>query len=620
MCGIVGYVGKKEAVKILINSLSRLEYRGYDSAGVAVIKDDGITIRKKQGRLSVLSDELHHVPLKAHSGIAHTRWATHGVPNDVNAHPHLDTAGDIAVVHNGIIENYMELKKKLQEEGCKFRSETDSEVIAHLVSKYYKGDLRKAVTTAIKHLEGSYAIAVIHQGEEGRIVGARKDSPLIIGLGQGENFLASDIPAVLEHTKKVIYVENEEIVDLTREKCSVYDISGKKVKKQIMTIKWDISQAEKGGYKHFMLKEIFEQPQILKDIFTERIKKGDKIEFEELTIPKSAFKRINQIAIVACGTAYHAGLTGKYLLEKFAKIPVWADVSSEFRYRDLIVDKKTLLIVISQSGETADTLAALREAKKRGATVLAICNVLGSSIARESHGVIYTHAGPEIAVASTKAYTAQLAILYLFAFYLAGVRGIRIPNKKKLMKALKRLPAQAREVTEQYRHHRNKIAKYAEKFHEYYLARHNKSNFLYLARNINCPNALEGALKLKEISYISAEGYPAGEMKHGPIALIDENPWVVCIAVQGSTYDKMISNIQEVKARNGFIIAIVSKGDKRISSNGNADYVVEVPKVDELFSPVLVVIPLQLLAYYVALDFGYDIDKPRNLAKSVTVE
>jgi len=618
MCGIIGYTGERGAAKVLLKGLSRLEYRGYDSAGAAVLKGGELHVRKKQGKLSVLADELKRAPLKGRTGIGHTRWATHGVPNDVNAHPHVDHKTHIAVVHNGIIENYQELRKQLRKSGYKFSSDTDSEVIAHLVAEHYKGDLCAAVRAAIKKLKGSFAIAVVHKGEPERVVGARRDSPLIVGIGKGENFIASDVPAVLEYTKNVIFLQNNEVVDLYPDRCVIYDASGRKLRKKSVTVKWDISQAEKAGYKHFMLKEIFEQPAVLDNIFKERIK-GEKVVFEELAISKAALKRARKIAVIACGTAYHAGMTGKYMLEKYARVPVWVDNSSEFRYRDPLVDRDTLVVVISQSGETADTLAALREAKKRGSKVLAVCNVLGSSISREADGVIYTHAGPEIAVASTKAYTAQLAVLYLFTYYLASIKSAGASRNRQFLRDLKKIPALADKLLGKYRSRRNRIAGYAAEFHDYYLARHNKSCFLYLARNINYPNALEGALKLKEISYISAEGYPAGEMKHGPIALIDENPWVVCIAVQADTYDKMLSNIQEIKARGGIVIGIVSEGD-RVLGRGKGSYVIEVPLVEETFSPLLVVMPLQLLAYYVAEEFGYDIDQPRNLAKSVTVE
>ncbi len=619
MCGIIGYTGKRNVTKVLLKGLSRLEYRGYDSAGIAVIEDGKILVRKKQGKLGVLEDELKRTKkIKGTTGIGHTRWATHGVPNDINAHPHLGQKGKIAIVHNGIIENYQEIKDELQKKGYKFASDTDSEVIVHLVSQEYKGDLCAAVKKAVKRLKGSFAIAAIHSEEPDRVVGARKDSPLIVGVGNGENFVASDIPAVLEYTKNIIYLENDEVVDLSKEKCIIYNTRGRKVRRKTTKIDWDISQAEKMGYRHFMLKEIFEQPQVLENILKERIK-GSKVEFKELKIPASYFKKIKNIAIVACGTAYHAGLTGQYALEKYAKVPVWVDTSSEFRYRDPLVNKETLVIVISQSGETADTLAALRESQKRGAKVLAICNVLGSSIAREADGVIYTHAGPEIAVASTKAYTAQIAILHLFTYYLASLKGKAMPGGTNFLKELKKVPAFADKTLKHCHSKKNKLSEYAAEFHEYYLARNNKSCFLYLGRNINYPNALEGALKLKEISYISAEGYPAGEMKHGPIALIDENPWVACIAVEADTYEKMLSNIQEIKARGGIVLAVVSEKDKLLRGN-KTNYVIEIPRVPEVFSPLLVVIPFQLLAYYIAVEFGYDVDQPRNLAKSVTVE
>lgn len=619
MCGIVGYIGERDAQDILLKGLSRLEYRGYDSAGVAIVKGGKIEIDKKKGKLKSLVDDLKAGPIHGTLGIGHTRWATHGVPNEINAHPHYDCKKQLAVVHNGIIENYQELKKALINDGHKFRSETDTEVIAHLIEKYYKGDLEKAVTRTIKDLKGTYAIAVVHKNEPDKLVGARADSPLIIGLGKGENFLASDAPAVIDYTKDVIFLDNHEIITLTRDSVQIKDFNGRILNKKPTRISWDINQAEKSGYKHFMLKEIFEQGDIIPKIIEERLNKKT-IHFDELKIPAKTLKGIKKLAIVACGTAYHAGLTGKYMLEEVARIPTWVDTSSEFRYRDPMVDKDTLVIIVSQSGETADSLAALREAKRKGAKVLGICNVLGSSIAREADGVIYTHAGPEIAVASTKAYTAQLTIFYLVTLYLAKLRNsISKDRYDHLVEELERVPQALVELLSEYKPEYNALAAYAEGFRKYYHEKHNKSTFLYLARNINYPNALEGALKLKEISYISAEGYPAGEMKHGPIALIDENPWVVCIAVQSKTYDKMLSNIQEIKARGGIVIAIGTEGDNEIMHH-KVNYLVEVPKIDELFSPLLVVIPLQLLAYYVALEFGYDIDQPRNLAKSVTVE
>jgi glutamine---fructose-6-phosphate transaminase (isomerizing) len=620
MCGIVGYVGRRRAQDVLLKGLSRLEYRGYDSAGIAVIKGDQIVSDKKAGKLRILVNDLKTSPIEGTTGIGHTRWATHGIPNERNAHPHFDCKRKIALVHNGIIENYHELKQDLLKEGHKFTSETDTEVIAHLIEKYYKGRLEDAVMKALKRLRGSFAIGVIHKDEPQKVVGARSDSPLIVGLGKGENFLASDAPAIIDYTKDVIFLDNHELIVLTPDSVVVKDFSGRKLNKKPTKIKWDISQAEKGGYSHFMLKEIFEQGFVLDKIIDERVERNNNIEFDELKINKGALKRFKNIAIVACGTAYHAGLTGRYMIEELAKVPCWVDTSSEFRYRDPMVGRDTLVIIVSQSGETADSLAALREAKRKGATVLGICNVVGSSIAREADGVIFTHAGPEIAVASTKAYTAQLAIFYLFTLYLARIRRAIHPKKHNyLIGEFRRVPKLVDELVDEYKPEYNNIAAYAQAFKRYYHEKHNKSCFLYLARSINCPNALEGALKLKEISYISAEGYPAGEMKHGPIALIDENPWVVCIATKSRTYEKMLSNIQEVKARGGIVIAIVTEGDKEILQH-NVNYMIEIPDVEELFSPLLVVIPLQLLAFYVAREFNYDIDQPRNLAKSVTVE
>lgn len=619
MCGIVGYIGGRKAQDVLLKGLSRLEYRGYDSAGVAILNHRAIDIIKKQGKLKVLASALADNPVIGSVGIGHTRWATHGVPSDANAHPHRDCSGKIAVVHNGIIENHLDLKKDLKKNGHKFLSETDTEVIVHLIEDYYKGNLEDAVRKTLKKLKGSYAIAVLHKDEPQKIVGVRRDSPLIVGIGNEEKFLASDVPAILDYTHEVMYLDNDEIVTLAKDSIIVRDLSGHTIQKRTTKIKWDISKAEKGGYKHFMLKEIFEQGGVIENILDERLHKGE-VAFDELKIPAAAFKRFKNITIVACGTAYHAGLTARYMIEECVKIPCSVDTSSEFRYRNPIVDKNTLVIIVSQSGETADSLAALREAKKRGCTVLGICNVLGSSIAREAHGVIYTHAGPEIAVASTKAYTAQLAIFYLVTLYLARLRKTLTTAKiSALIKEFRKCASLMGELLSEYRSEYNILAAYAQEFKKYYHAKHNKSYFLYLARNINCPNALEGALKLKEISYISAEGYPAGEMKHGPIALIDENPWVVCIATAARTHDKMLSNIQEIKARGGIVIAMVTEGDKEIMHH-NVNYMIEIPLIDELFSPLLVVIPLQLLAYYVALEFGYDIDQPRNLAKSVTVE
>jgi glucosamine--fructose-6-phosphate aminotransferase (isomerizing) len=633
MCGIIGYIGDREAVDVIIEGLGRLEYRGYDSAGIAVLNDNGIEVRKRPGKLNVLKADLKKNPLAGHVSLGHTRWATHGIPNEPNAHPHIDCKKRIVLVHNGIIENYQLLKEKLIEEGHKFRSYTDSEVIAHLIEKYYDGKLEEAVRRTVKKLEGAYAIAALHKDEPDKIVVARCESPLIIGLGESEHFVASDIPAILKYTNKVIFLDNFEIASITKDAAKIINYNKKCIEKRPIEVKWDVTQAEKSGFKHFMLKEIHEQPKIISDILKTRIKKG-RIYFEELEINEKALKQINKIAIVACGTAYHAGLSGKYMIEWLAHIPTLTDTSSEFRYRNPIVDKDTLVIVISQSGETADTLAALRESKKKGAKVLGIVNVLGSSIARESDGVIYTHAGPEIAVASTKAYTAQLAILYLFSLYLGLLRGQRTQYKvKSYLNEFKKVPNLMEKILKKYGTEKSDMIHKAQEFNREYHRRlklyyqgdpegkRRAPNccFLFLGRNVNYPSALEGALKLKEISYISAEGYPAGEMKHGPIALIDENPWTICIAPNSNLHEKMLSNMMEIRARRGIVIAIATDGDEEIKKVG-AEYIIEIPNIEQTFTPFLVAIPLQLLAYFVAREFGEDIDQPRNLAKSVTVE
>ncbi len=608
MCGIVGYIGKKEAQPILLESLKRLEYRGYDSAGIATICNGEAFLCKQKGKIKDLEKVLNNTkPSLGFIGVSHTRWATHGVPNEINAHPHPDCTERILVVHNGIIENFLELKKVLIKEGHRFKSDTDTEVVSHLVEKFYNKNLEEAVLKAIKLLKGSYALGIINKEEPWKLVCARKESPLIVGLGRGENFIASDVPAILKYTKRVIYLDNEEIAVLTRDKVKVMDFSGRENKKKIDLIKWTLSSAQKGGFPNFMLKEIFEQPAVLRQIFSTRIKMG-KIILEGLGLSEKMTREISNIIIIACGTAYHAGLVGKYLLEEFTRLPVWVDLSSEFRYRQPIIKKNTLVIAISQSGETADTLAAVKEAREKGARVISICNVVGSSITRISDGILYTHAGPEICVASTKAYIAQLGILYLLAFYIGGARGVL--NKltfNKLIAELKRLPNLVGEVIS-----RNKEIKKIANAHSHF------GSFLYLGRNINFPTALEGALKLKEISYIPAEGYAAGEMKHGPIALIDEYRAVVCIAPQSKVYEKMVSNIMEISSRNGKLIILGTEGDRRIR-----DYtkeVIYIPKTEEIFTPILCVVVLQLLAYYIAVRRGCDVDQPRNLAKSVTVE
>ncbi|MFA4992294.1 MAG: glutamine--fructose-6-phosphate transaminase (isomerizing) [Candidatus Omnitrophota bacterium] len=610
MCGIVGYIGKKDSVPILLEGLRQLEYRGYDSAGIAVFNGGKIRIVKRSGKIkdlvSLVKDSGNLS--KSNLGIGHSRWATHGAPTNINAHPHYDCSGRIAIVHNGIIENFSELKERLTGEGHVFKSETDTEVISHLFEKYYKGNAKDALIKTIKALRGSFAIGVILADEPDKLLCARKESPLIIGLGEGENFIASDVPAILRHTKKVIYLEDGEMGILTKEGAEVFDLNGRIKKKKIDAIKWSLESAQKAGFPHFMLKEIHEQPKVLKQIISARLDKDLNVVLDGFNIGDSEIKKIHNIIIVACGTAYHAGMVGKYILEKFTKIPVTVDVSSEFRYRDPIVHSNTLVIAVSQSGETADTLAAVKEAKKNKAKVVSICNVVGSSLTRISDGVLYTYAGPEIGVASTKAYTAQLAIFYLLAFYIGDKRGVfKDTAEKWLAKEFKRLPVVLEAIME------NKS--YIQEISGRHL---NFGSFLYLGRNVDYPTALEGALKLKEISYIPAEGYAAGEMKHGPIALIDEYRAVVCIAPESSVYEKIISNIQEICARHGKVIAVATEGDEAIKRFTKE--VIYIPKIDEIFSPIVSVIPLQLLAYYIAVKRGCDVDQPRNLAKSVTVE
>jgi glutamine---fructose-6-phosphate transaminase (isomerizing) len=605
-------MGNRQAQEILLNGLKRLEYRGYDSSGIAILQPgkQTLSVRKSPGKISALEKHLKTRPLKGTVGIAHTRWATHGEPNQVNAHPHGSCDGELVVVHNGIIENYEFLKQKLIKEGHRFRSQTDTEVIVHLIEKFYKGTtLEEAVRKALKLAVGSFAIGVISKNEPDKLIGARSGSPLIVGLGKNENFIASDVPAILGHTKDIIFLGESEMAVLTRKTVLITDLSGKSLQKKPTRIKWDIDSAQKQGYKHFMLKEINEQPRIMENLIHQRIQKGtNRIAFEEQHIPESRLKGVKNISIVACGTAYHAGLVGKYILESICHVPTVVDVSSEFRYRDLLINKDTLVIAVSQSGETADTLAGIREAKKHGSPILAICNVLGSTLTRESDGIIYTHAGPEIGVASTKAYTAQLLAFYIFALYLSGIKKVLAQEKiNKYIEELKKVPDLQREILKE----QGNIARLAHK-HSHF------GSFLFLGRNVNYPSALEGALKLKEISYIPAEGYAAGEMKHGPIALIDEYRAVVCVAVGSRIYEKMISNIQEIHSRKGKIIVIASRGDKGIKEM--TPEVIYIPKSDEFFSPLTVVLPLQLLAYHIAVKRGCDVDQPRNLAKSVTVE
>ncbi|MBW2553642.1 MAG: glutamine--fructose-6-phosphate transaminase (isomerizing) [Deltaproteobacteria bacterium] len=609
MCGIIGYIGEREAPQILLEGLKRLEYRGYDSAGMAVIDDGKIKIKRNEGKLDQLERSLCKDPLRGKVGIGHTRWATHGKPSETNAHPH--KAGSIVVIHNGIIENYLNLKKSLEKKGHTFKSETDTEIIAHLIQNYlFKGNsFEQAVRNALKRIKGSYAIGVICEEEPKKLIAARNESPLVIGLGEQECFMASDIPAFLSHTKKVIFLDDGEMAVLSEKGVKFNNLSGKKISKEVKTIDWSPSMAEKSGFKHFMQKEIFEQPRAFIDTFRGRIaeEKG-KIFMEDCNLTSKEVKHFEKIYIVACGTSWHAAIVGKFMIEGLCRIPVEVDLGSEFRYRDPLLNKKTLLLLISQSGETADTLAALREGLKKKARIISICNVVDSSIVRSSHGVIYTHAGPEIGVASTKAFTTQLVVLYLLALHLGKLtRRLSTDKEKSLIKDLVKLPRQVEKILEEDSTIRT-IA-------HYYM---NYRDFLYLGRGINYPIALEGALKLKEISYIHAEGYPAGEMKHGPIALIDEQMPVVVLVPKGVTFDKIMSNVEEVKARGGKIIAVAPKISKEISSK--ADIIIKIPENNGYLMPILFTIPLQLLAYHIAEFKGTDVDQPRNLAKSVTVE
>ncbi|MFH1359686.1 MAG: glutamine--fructose-6-phosphate transaminase (isomerizing) [Candidatus Omnitrophota bacterium] len=610
MCGIIGYIGEQQAAPILIDGLKKLEYRGYDSAGIGVIAKDHqrVTLLKTQGKIQALVDLIKTKGLPESTlGISHTRWATHGKPSRANAHPHADPSRQILVVHNGIIENYQELRESLKKKGYKFVSQTDTEVIVHLIRDYYKGDLVKATQAAIKRLQGAFALGVISSEHPDLLIAARIGSPLIIGLGKNENFIASDVPAILDKTKKVIYLKDGEMAAIRKDNIQLFDFQGKRRPVKVDTVSFKMGSAQKEGYAHFMLKEIHQQPKVLAQMFHARIKKNH-IDLDGISLNDKQLKEIKNIIIVACGTAYHAGMVGKYMIEQLAKLPVWIDLSSEFRYRFPIVDKKSLVIAISQSGETADTLAAVREAKAKGAKIIAICNVVGSSLAREADGVLYTHAGPEIGVASTKAYTAQLGILYLVALKLAVLKKtVTAKVYQKIIKNLKSIPALLDSVLKT----KSAIAKIAR-------ANSHFGCFLFLGRNINFPSALEGALKLKEISYIPAEGYAAGEMKHGPIALIDEYRAVVCVAPESDIYEKMISNMQEIRSRKGKIIAIATFGDATIKQH--AHNVIFVPHTYKLLTPLVVALPLQLIAYYIAVKRGCDVDQPRNLAKSVTVE
>ncbi|MBS4033784.1 MAG: glutamine--fructose-6-phosphate transaminase (isomerizing) [Ignavibacterium sp.] len=610
MCGIVGYIGDKNCVPILINGLKRLEYRGYDSAGIGILQDKKSLVVKNKGKVSFLEDRIENLSLNSNIGIAHTRWATHGIPNEQNAHPHTNHDHSIFIIHNGIIENYAVIKKSLLNQGYKFNSETDSEVLVHMIDGFIKNgnDLQKSVQLALNEVEGTYGLAVIYSNEPDKIVAARKGSPLVVGLGDNENFIASDVSAILAHTKQVVYLEDGEVALITKNSFSAKTIYDKEIQKEVHEITMTLEEIDKGGYPHFMLKEIMEQPETVRNSIRGRIvldhgtvKLGGLIDVVDSLVEKK------RIIITACGTSWHSGLVGEYMIEQFCRIPTEVEYASEFRYRNPIVSKDDAIFFVSQSGETADTLAALREAKMKGALVLGICNVVGSSIARETNAGVYTHAGPEIGVASTKAFTSQLVVLALITLLIARRKNLSQVDGKNLAEELLKIPEKIEAILKL----NDKIEQIAEKFKD-------SSNFLYLGRGYNFPVALEGALKLKEISYIHAEGYPAAEMKHGPIALIDENMPAIFIAPKDSTYDKIISNIQEVKARGGKIIAIANEDDDDIDNL--VDFSIKIPQTIRMLMPILTVIPLQLLAYHIAVKKGLNVDQPRNLAKSVTVE
>ena len=609
MCGIVGYVGPRETAHVLIEGLKRLEYRGYDSAGIAVFRQEKIEIRRKEGKLNRLEELMQGERFDGTVGVGHTRWATHGRPSDENAHPH--KAGRVAVVHNGIIENYLPLKDLLKKKGHRFASETDTEIVAHLIDEFLAEGYAPldAVRMALDKIKGSYALGILIEGDNRSLIAARNECPLVIGLGQGEHFIASDIPPILPYTRDFIFMEDGEVAVLSVEGVKVFDTQGKELQKESKRVDWNPLMAEKGGYKHFMLKEIFEQPRAVTDTIRGRLleEQGD-VAFEKVSLDKETLKDLRRVFLVACGTSYHAALVGKFLIEGLSRIPVEADIGSEFRYRNPVIGDQDMLVAISQSGETADTLAAMREAKRRGAKTIAICNVIESSLARDADGVIYTHAGPEIGVASTKTFATQLTTLFLLSLRMGRVLGT-LPAKdgKALVRELIRIPHLMEETLKTSK----QVASIARK---YLHAR----DFLYLGRGINYPIALEGALKLKEISYVHAEGYPAGEMKHGPIALIDRELPVVVLATKNEVYDKVVSNIEEVKAREGRVIALASPSDQVIAQK--ADDVIYIPETHPTLAPILLTIPLQLLAYYMADFKGTDVDQPRNLAKSVTVE
>ncbi len=608
MCGIVGYVGPRKALPVLLEGLKRLEYRGYDSAGVALVVDGRLVIEKAAGKIAALESQLSRNGQQATTGIAHTRWATHGAPTSRNAHPHSDCAGQIAVVHNGIIENHMVLRQMLVAKGHRFVSDTDTEVLAHLIEQFYQGSLEEAVATALQEVEGTYGIVVVSVREPETVVAARSGSPLLLGLGNGENFVASDPSAVLAYTRSVVYLDEGNLAVITPSGYQVKDRHAVPLRKEVSQIDWDLATIERGGFPHFMLKEICEQPESIRNTLRGRLLDEEgTARLGGLNLTDEDLLKVNRIVLTACGTSWHAALVGEYMLEELARLPVEVEYASEFRYRNPLVDEHTLVIVISQSGETADTLAALREAKRKGARTLGVVNVVGSSIAREVDGGIYIHAGPEIGVASTKAFTSQIAALALFTLHLGRLRSLSILQGREIVKALKKLPGQLEAVLDK----RPLIEELAERYTR-------ASNVLYLGRGVNFPVALEGALKLKEISYIHAEGYPAAEMKHGPIALIDELMPVVFVAPRDAVHDKIVSNIEEVRARGGRVIAVVTEGDEEITAL--VDHAIPIPETLDILTPILTSVPLQLLAYHIAVRRGCNVDQPRNLAKSVTVE
>ena len=607
MCGIVGYVGDRDISSVLIVGLERLSYRGYDSAGIAVVSEDEIDVWKKPGKIHVLAKQLDQLNIEANIGIGHTRWATHGIANEVNSHPHLDAKRRFAIVHNGIIENYLSLKSELVKEGFLFRSQTDSEVIVHLIDKYYSGSLIEAVQKAVSKLEGAFAVVVVSSTEPNSMIAVRKNSPLILGVGENENYVSSDVQALIQHTKKVIYMEDASIAEINQKGINIFDFNGVKQTYDVSEVNWTLEKSEKNGYDFFMQKEIHEQPKVVREILNTYIH-GDDIKFPNLNFKDDQLKNISRFIIQACGTSYYAGLIGKYLIEDLARVPTEVDISSEFRYRRMLNSIDEIVVALSQSGETADTLACIREAKSKFFDILSFVNVKGSSIDRESDAVIYTHSGPEIGVASTKNYIAQILTLYLFSLYLGKYRGTVSNDDYQIhLSNIAKLPVLIEQVLVQESY----IKAIVDDFYD-------AKSFIFIGRGLNYPTALEGALKLKELSYIHATGYPAGELKHGPIALIDENLPVVCIIPKTATYEKMMSNIEEVKARGGRLIIVANEDDDRV--NQFSSHIIRIPACSPELTPMISVIPLQLLSYHIALKLGCDVDQPRNLAKSVTVE